>query len=127
MKTSSLILRLPAISLICLFTQSVQGQQMLNPQDSVINYNPASPPVQPAYGKIGKWVRTPSLDWNTTAYKCYIYDSCDFRLHFPQTYQPGDGKKYPILIFYHGDGEEGGIYENELQLKNGGQIFHTAE
>jgi predicted esterase len=113
--------------LICLLTQSVQGQQMLNPQDAVINYNPASPPVQPAYGKIGKWVRTPKLPWNTTAYKCYIYDSCDFRLHFPQTYQPGDGKKYPILVFYQGDGEIGPITDNESQLKNGGLLFHKAE
>jgi len=100
---------------------------MLNPQDSVINYNKAAPPVQPAFGKIGKWVRTPSLDWNTTAYKCYIYDSCDFRLHFPQTYKPGDGKKYPILIFYNGNGEEGPITDDESQLKNGGLMFHEAE
>src|SRR5580658_8797471 len=127
MKTIRFILRLPAILLICMVTHAARGQQMLNPQDSVINYNPASPPVQPAYGKIGKWVRTPSLDWNTTAYKCYIYDSCDFRLHFPQTYQPGDGKKYPILIFYNGNGEEGPITDNESQLRNGGLIFHEAE
>jgi predicted esterase len=110
-----------------MFTHSVRGQQMLNPQDSVINYNPAAPPVQPAFGKIGKWVRTPSLPWNTSAYKCYIYDSCDFRLHFPQTYQPGDGKKYPILIFYNGNGEEGPITDNESQLKNGGLMFDNAE
>src|ERR1700722_81827 len=126
MKISTSILRLPGILLICLLTQSARSQQMLSPQDSVINYNPASPPVQPAYGKIGKWVRTPSLDWNTTAYKCYIYDSCDFRLRFPQTWQPGDGKKYPILIFYHGDGEIGPITDNESQLKNGGYMFDTA-
>jgi predicted esterase len=127
MKTFPSILRLPAILLICLITHSVRGQQMLNPQDSVINYNPAAPPVQPAFGKIGKWVRTPSLPWNTTAYKCYIYDSCDFRLHFPQTYQPGDGKKYPILIFYNGNGEEGPITDDESQLKNGGLMFDNAE
>src|ERR1700722_15276387 len=127
MKTLPSIPRQAAILLICLFTYSARGQQMLNPQDSVINYNPAAPPVQPAFGKIGKWVRKPSLDWNTTAYKCYIYDSCDFRLHFPQTYKTGDGKKYPILIFYNGNGEEGPITDNESQLKNGGLMFHEAE
>ena len=126
MKISTSILRLPGVFLICLLTQSARSQQMLSPQDTIVNYNPASPPVQPAFGKIGKWVRTPSLDWNTTAYKCYIYDSCDFRLRFPQTWQPGDGKKYPILIFYHGDGEIGPVTDNESQLKNGGYMFDTA-
>lgn len=124
MKTST---RLLVIAFICLIQQSLHGQQMLNPQDSVINYNPAAPPVQPAFGKIGKWVRTPRVSWNTTAYKCYIYKGCDFRLHFPQTYQPGDGKKYPIFVFYHGNGEEAPIYDNEYQLRNGGLIFHNAE
>jgi predicted esterase len=127
MKTNRSIRQLPAILLICMLSHAARSQQMLNPQDSVVNYNPAAPPVQPAFGKIGKWVRTPSLDWNTTAYKCYIYDSCDFRLHFPQTYQPGDGKKYPILIFYNGNGEEGPITDNESQLRNGGLMFHEAE
>ncbi|HEY4062043.1 MAG TPA: hypothetical protein VGM30_09095 [Puia sp.] len=100
---------------------------MLNPQDPIVNYDPTAPPVQPAFGKIGKWVRTPYVDWNSDAYKCYIYKGTDFRLHFPQTYKPGDGKKYPILVFYHGNGEEGPIYQNELQLKNGGLLFHQAE
>jgi predicted esterase len=127
MKTFTFSSSLLVTILICLLSPSVQGQQMLNPQDTIVNYDSTAPPVQPAFGKIGKWVRTPYLDWNSEAYKCYIYKKSDFRLHFPQTYKPGDGKKYPILVFYHGDGEEGGIYENELQLKNGSLIFHEAE
>jgi predicted esterase len=127
MKTFTFSSLLLVVVLICLLSPSVQGQQMLNPQDTIVNYDSTAPPVQPAFGKIGKWVRTPFLDWNSEAYKCYIYKGSDFRLRFPQSYKPGNGKKYPILVFYHGDGEEGGIYENEIQLRNGGLIFHEAE
>ena len=40
-----------------------------------------------------------------------------FRLHFPKTYNPSanDGKKYPVLVFFHGLGEsDTSIYDNEL-------------
>lgn len=100
---------------------------MLDPTDTIVNYDSTHPPIQPAWGKIGKWVRTPSMDWNSSAYKCYIYQGSDFRLHFPQTYKPNDGKKYPIMVFYHGDGEEGPIYDNETTLRNGMLTFHKME
>ena len=115
------------ISLSILLLHSLQAQKMLDPTDTIVNYDSTHPPVQPSYGKIGKWVRTPSMDWNSDAYKCYIYKGSDFRLHFPQTYKPGDGKKYPILVFYHGNGEIGPIYDNETTLRNGGLLFHKME
>jgi hypothetical protein len=104
------------------------GQSILNPNDAVINYNSTTPPTQPAWGQIGKWVRTPRLGWNTTEYKCYIYKGEVFRLHFPKTYNPtaNDGKKYPMLVFFHGLGETGNIYDNEYQLYHGGDKFQAA-
>jgi predicted esterase len=125
MKTFTLKVLLVGLSF--LFLHSVRAQKMLNPTDTIVNYDSTNPPIQPPYGKIGKWVRTPSMDWNTSAYKCYIYQGSDFRLHFPQTYQPNDGKKYPIIVFYHGDGEEGPIYDNETTLRNGMLTFHKME
>jgi hypothetical protein len=101
------------------------GQSVLNPNDAVITYNSSQPPSQPAFGQIGKWVRTQRLSWNTTEYKCYIYKGCAFRLHFPKTYNPtaNDGKKYPMVVFFHGLGETGTIYDNEYQLFHGGDVF----
>src|SRR5579872_931208 len=125
MKTFTLKVLLAGLFFLSL--QSVRAQKMLDPNDTLVNYDTAHPPVQPPYGQIGKWVRTPWLDWSSTSYKCYIYKGSDFRLHFPQTYKPNDGKKYPILVFYHGNGEIGPIYDNETTLRNGGLLFHKME
>ena len=107
------------------FENNAAAQSVLDPNDPVITYNPASPPTEPTYGQIGKWVRTVRLGWNTTAYKAYIYKGCAFRLKFPKSYDPiaNDGKKYPMLVFFHGLGETGSIYDNEYQLYHGGQGF----
>ncbi len=104
------------------------GQSVMDPNDPVVNYNSNTPPTQPAWGQIGKWVRTQRLGWNTTEYKCYIYKGEAFRLHFPKTYNPtaNDGKKYPMLVFFHGLGETGKIYDNEYQLYHGGDKFQSA-
>lgn len=105
---------------------TVISASILDPADVVINYNSASPPAQPVWGTIGKWVRTPRLAWNTTSYKCYIYNGLQFRLKFPKTYNPAaaDGKKYPMVVFFHGLGEGAStIYDNEYQLYHGGQQF----
>lgn len=112
----------------CMFINYSFGQSVMNPNDAVINYNSSAPPAQPAWGQIGKWVRTPRLGWNTTEYKCYIYKGEAFRLHFPKTYNPtaNDGKKYPMLVFFHGLGETGKIYDNEYQLYHGGDKFQAA-
>jgi len=128
MKTSTRLFGLLLITLAVLLGQTVQGQSILDPTDPVVTYNSASPPTQPAYGTIGKWVRTVRMSWSTTGYKAYIYKGCQFRLYFPKTYNPTavDGKRYPMFVFYHGVGEAGTIYDNEYQLYHGGQIFANA-
>lgn len=125
MKTFTLRLLFTGLALFLL--QSLRAQKMLDPADTIVNYDSTHPPVQPAWGKIGKWVRTPAFPWSTSTYKCYIYQGSDFRLRFPQTYQPNDGKKYPIMVFYHGDGESGPIYDNERPLRNGMAYFDACE
>ena len=109
-----------------LFVQVVSGQSVLNPADPVVTYNAATPPTQPAFGTIGKWVRTVKVSWNSTGYKAYIYKNNPFRLYFPKTYNPTatDGKKYPMMIFFHGAGEGANtLYDNEYSLYHGGQFF----
>src|SRR5215218_7321175 len=85
--------------------------RIFNPNDPVVNYDPAHPPAKPASGQVGKWVRTPRVSWTTTSYKCYIYNNMAFRLKYPKNYD--STKAYPILIFFHGIGEYGTIYDNE--------------
>src|SRR6476661_2566933 len=97
---------------------------VFNPNDPVVNYDPAHPPVKPASGKVGKWVRTPRVAWNTTSFKCYIYNNMCFRLKYPKNYD--STKTYPLLIFFHGKGEYGSIYDNEYQLYLGGQLHGNA-
>ncbi|CAL1518078.1 fibronectin type III domain-containing protein [Chitinophaga sp. MM2321] len=98
------------------------AQTVLDPNDPIVVYNPASPPTQPAWGSIGKWVKTNRVGWVSTSYKCYIYKGLAFRLKFPKNYNPADTKKYPLIMFFHGLGELGTIYDNEYQLLHGGEI-----
>ncbi len=117
------------LSLLLFYFFSSSGQSVLDPNDTVVTYNPDVPVTQPTYGQIGKWVRTKRLSWNTNEYKCYIYEGCAFRLHFPKSYNPGvnDGKKYPMILFFHGLGEiDTSIYDNEYQLYHGGDVFQAA-
>src|SRR5262249_41454176 len=90
-----------------------------------VEYNSQNPPTQPASGP-GKWVKRTRLNWNTSSYKCYIYRGIAFRLKYPKTYVPGNGTKYPLLVFFHGAGEAGSIYDNEYQLLHGGQVHAAA-
>ena len=101
---------------------------VLNPNDSIVVYDPNHPPVQPAYGSIAKWVITHRVSWNSSSFKSYIYKGLAFRLKFPKTYQHNvvDGKKYPVFIFFHGHGQIGKIYDNDLQLYNGGELHSKA-
>ncbi|MFT3948647.1 MAG: PA14 domain-containing protein [Agriterribacter sp.] len=92
---------------------------VFNPDDPIVSYNASDPPTQPVSGP-GKWVRTSRMTWSTTSFKCYIYKGIAFRLKYPKTYVPGDGKKYPLFLFFHGAGEKGTIYDNEYQLYHGG-------
>src|SRR5947209_3880788 len=112
-----------------LFCFCARSQSILDPTDPVINYDSTHPPVQPPFGQIGKWVRTPRVSWNTDSYKAYIYKGVCFRLKFPKTYNPAvnDGKKYPMLIFFHGLGEASPITDNEDQLYWGADFFNWSE
>ena len=104
------------------------AQSVLNPADTIVEYDSTNPPVQPPYGQIGKWVRTKSVSWNSDSYKCYIYQGSCFRLKFPKSYNPtaNDGKKYPLAIVFHGGGEAGPITDNETSLYHGGQPYLNA-
>lgn len=93
--------------------------QVLDPNDPIVVYNSANPPTEPAYGQIGKWVKTNRVNWNTSSYKAYIYKGMQFRLKWPANYNPS--KKYPMIIFFHGLGEKGTKFDNEYQLYHGGQ------
>src|SRR5580704_16307643 len=101
------------IAIVFFTVQRVAAQSIINPTDSVITYNASAAagslnnPNYPAYGTIGKWIRTVRMSWNTNEWKCYYYKSLPYRIHFPKSYNPtaNDGKKYPVLIFYHGEGE----------------------
>ncbi|HWJ25125.1 MAG TPA: hypothetical protein VNS32_01205, partial [Flavisolibacter sp.] len=98
---------------------------VFNPNDPVVNYNSASPPVKPGYNQVGKWVRTPKVSWNTTSFKCYYFNGLPFRLKFPKNYD--STKNYPVIIFFNGDGEYGRTpYDNEYQLALGGQVHMAA-
>jgi len=114
MRFSTKVIALLLLSLYGIFGNTVNAQSVLDPTDPVITYNSSAPPTEPAWGQIGKWVRTKRLGWNTDEYKCYIYKGVAFRLKFPKSYNPtaNDGKKYPMLIFFHGLGEKGSIYDN---------------
>ncbi|UYQ95238.1 fibronectin type III domain-containing protein [Chitinophaga horti] len=112
------------VILMLAFVQLVNAQGVLDPNDPIVVYNPASPPTEPAYNQIGKWVKTNRIsNWNTSSYKCYIFNGIQFRLKFPKSYQHGvaDGKKYPVIIFFHGLGERGTKFDNEYQLYHGGK------
>ncbi len=105
-----------------LFGVKNANAQVLDPNDPVVTYNPAAPPAYPAWGSIGKWVRTNrNLGWNTDQYKAYYYKGMAFRLKFPANYDPSGAKKYPIIVFFHGIGEKGSEFDNEFQLYHGGQ------
>ncbi|MES2882694.1 MAG: fibronectin type III domain-containing protein, partial [Bacteroidota bacterium] len=110
------------------FSSASNAQSILNPADPVVTYNSATPPTEPPFGQIGKWVRTVRLGWNTTPYKAYIYKGIAFRLKFPKTYNPTvvDGKKYPMMVFFHGLGEAGQKTDNEYQLYHGGDYFRVS-
>jgi large repetitive protein len=118
-----------AICLLACAVTPTSAQSVLDPNDPIVNYNSSNPPTQPPFGQIGKWVRTPRLGWNTTQYKCYIYKGVAFRLLYPRTYNPtaNDGKKYPMMVFFHGLGEAGPITDNEFQLYHGADYFRTSQ
>src|SRR5690348_7984970 len=104
------------LTLVAFVNKHSYTQSVLDPNDPIVEYDSTHPPTQPAKGQIGKWVRTKIYPWSTP-YKAYIYNGQAFRLRFPTSYNPSatDGKKYPLIIMFHGDGEFGPITDNESQ------------
>jgi predicted esterase len=100
---------------------------VLNPNDSVITYNPSNPPATPPNGTLAKWVRTVRMSYATSDFKCYYFNGVQFRLKWPTNWTPGaDGKTWPLYLFFHGVGEGGKIYDNEFQLYHGGSVHQAA-
>ncbi|OYW16754.1 MAG: hypothetical protein B7Z54_09480, partial [Sphingobacteriales bacterium 12-47-4] len=122
--------------LLCVFlgvflfmTGGVKAQSgVFDPADPNVVFTTTNQPAQPAWNSIAKWGHTNRLSWaNKTpfqyGYKCYYYNGMVFRVKFPKSYQHNvaDGKKYPMMLFLHGLGERGTVYDNEYQLRHGGQ------
>ncbi len=108
---------------------SFRGQaqsNVLNPADPDVIFTSTNQPTAPTWGVISKWGHTARLSWNpfSKGYKSYYFKGMAFRIKFPKTYQHNiaDGKKYPSLFFFHGLGEYGNIWDNELQLLHGGEL-----
>jgi len=101
------------------------AQSVFDPNDVNQEYNRRNPPAVPTTNVPEKWVKTSRMTWNTASYKCYIYKGMPFRLRFPKTYVAGNGKTYPLYLFYHGKGERGSVYDNEYQLYHGGS-WHSS-
>jgi large repetitive protein len=122
-------LLLTTIGLILFVAGSNAQPNVFNPADPITAYNSSSPPST-NWNNIQKWVVTNrNLGWSggTSSYKSYHFNGISFRVKFPKTYahNVNDGKKYPVMIFWHGAGEKGTIYDNELQLLHGGELFRN--
>jgi hypothetical protein len=99
----------------------------LDPNDTIVVFDPTHPPATPPANTLVKWGKTTRVSWNTSGYKCYYYNTLPFRLKFPRGYTAAaDGKTYPLFIFFHDVGEAGAVSDNELQLSRGGQLHNDA-
>lgn len=116
-----------AITVLC--AAATEAQDVFNPADPLVTYNSAATPgsstnpALPAAGVMSKWVRTSRMSWSTTNFKAYMWNGMAFRLRFPNNYNPANASKYPVMVFYHGGGETGTVYDNEYQLLWGAQLF----
>ncbi|MDX1956240.1 MAG: fibronectin type III domain-containing protein [Chitinophagaceae bacterium] len=117
------------LGLFLLVSSSNAQDGALDPADPDMVFTTTNQPALPAWNTIAKWGHTNRLSWaNKTpfqyGYKCYYYNGMVFRIKFPKSYQHNvaDGKKYPMLMFLHGLGEKGTLYDNEYQLLHGGSI-----
>ncbi len=113
-----------AIVITCMLTGKVAAQpDIFDPADPVRLYDIYNPPPTPM-NTLLKWYRTPRMSWNTDRFKAYYWNGMAFRLRFPNGYNPSDAsKKYPVIIFLHGDGESRQPSDNEYQLLIGGETF----
>jgi len=141
------ILLLTTTMLCCV--AMLHAQNIFNPADPIVRWKSTDPlgsstNPNPNIGGLQKWVSVASNgistgtgSWDVTSYKAYFINiggsrMC-FRLKFPKSYSNPDsaGKKYPVMLFFHGAGEpgctsNGGVYNNEAQLVHGGQYFRDA-
>ncbi|HEX2609197.1 MAG TPA: hypothetical protein VHK91_17570, partial [Flavisolibacter sp.] len=101
---------------------------VLDPADPDQVFTATTQPAAPTWARMSKWGHSNRLTWNGKrpfdyGFKSYYYKGMAFRIKFPKSYQHNvaDGKKYPIMVFLHGLGERGDIYDNEYQMLHGGQ------
>ncbi len=123
-----------------------QAQNVFDPSDALVRYNSSATlgttgKPNPAASGLQKWVATSvngistgSNSYDVSSFKAYFMnggaEQIPFRLKYPKSFSNPDsaGKKYPIMLFFHGAGEGGcpsnnGVYNNELQLLHGGKVF----
>lgn len=123
------MLRLHGLLLVLICCNAVNAQNVFDPNDVLVQYDStaapgsAANPAKPPEFVMSKWVRTPRVAWNTSNFKSYTWRGMSFRLRFPNNYNPANATKYPVVVFFHGGGEIGGIYDNEFQLLQGPQLF----
>lgn len=115
--------------LLCFsYKQSNAQANILNPNDPDVIFTASNQPAIPTYAKMSKWGHTNRLSWNpyNYGYKSYYYKGMAFRVKFPKTYahNVADGKVYPSMIFFHGLGEPGNVWDNEFHLVHGGE-YHA--
>ncbi|MEO8109706.1 MAG: PA14 domain-containing protein [Ginsengibacter sp.] len=103
---------------------------VLDPSDPDWIFTAGNQPPAPTYAIMSKWGHSNVLNWDpySYGYRSYYFKGMAFRIKFPKSYQHNvvDGKTYPMLLFMHGLGEYGPIYNNELQLLWGGQLHAQA-
>jgi pimeloyl-ACP methyl ester carboxylesterase len=135
--------------LVTLFTLgAVMSQSAMNSGDPVVNFNvngvlgsasKPNPDVIP-FNSLVKWGRQRNTSrvgsgqgWSETesnSFKAYYIKpaglpALPFRVRFPKNYDSTLAAKYPVILFFHGGGEAGVIWENEDQLFWGAQPFLT--
>jgi predicted esterase len=103
------------------------SQQVIDPNDPLVEYDVNNPPTQPTWGNVGKWVRTKALSSWSDSYKAYIYKGMPFRVLFPAGYDTTGATTYPLVIHLHGRGEKGSsIYDNENSMRHAGYKHYLA-
>jgi chitodextrinase/dienelactone hydrolase len=126
--------------------QRSKAQNVFNPNDSIVRWNPSQPygsAQNPRSSTTGlqKWVSVETDGISTgysafdgSSFKSYFLrlggKSVTFRMKYPRSYGSPDSaaKRYPLMVFFHGAGEpacaqNGGIYNNEKHLIYGANYF----
>ncbi|RYE23522.1 MAG: T9SS type A sorting domain-containing protein [Sphingobacteriales bacterium] len=116
------------LCMTCMVNTTFAQPNILNPNDPDVIFTSSNQPALPTWGQMSKWGHTNRLSWNpySYGYKSYYFKGMAFRLKFPKTYQHNvaDGKNYPAILFLHGLGEPGPVYDNEFHLVHGGE-YHA--